>query len=126
MSEQLLITLGSTVFSGILGVIVTIYIQKKEENRRKKFLVFQQLMGYRYDIQSAEFISALNQIVVVFHDSQEVILSIKKFYESLGTSMSDQRLLELFKAVMNELQMDVSVLNDTFFMKPFQISKYSD
>jgi len=61
-------------------------------------------MGNRYTLNGDKFTEALNKILIVFNDSEDVLVALKFFYESVSSQHKDpaitnQRLLELLKAL---------------------------
>ena len=54
----------SSLLSGLIGVIVSNKYYHKNEIRRAKLQVFQQLLGNRHDLKGQSFTEALNKIFV--------------------------------------------------------------
>jgi len=71
----------SSLLSGLIGVIVSNIHYHKNEIRRTKIQVLQQLLGNRHNLKGQNFTEALNKISVVFYDSQEVLITLKGFHE---------------------------------------------
>lgn len=127
MSNTILIIISSLI-SGLIGVILTNIIYIRNEKRKLKMSIIKQLIGNRYDLLSEEFTEALNAIFIVFYDSVEVITALKEFHTDTmnshrTTEVSNQKLLDLFKALCKEMNIDPKPLNDNFFMQPFNIRK---
>ncbi|GIP08153.1 hypothetical protein J1TS5_03230 [Paenibacillus macerans] len=123
--EKLIIGLASAIISGAIAVFISTWIYKKNELRKAKLDVFRKLMGFRYDIYSKEFAEALNSIFVIFYKSDEVIVALKNFHDATisthkETSKVEAKLLELFKAISNDLGINVGAFSDNFFLMPFQ------
>lgn len=115
----------SSLLSGLIGIFVSNWYHIRSEKRKLKLEVFQQLVGNRNDIRGEKFTEAINSIFVVFHDSKEVVLALKAFHEQTKTqasvSTANQKLLDLFKAISKELNINTEPLNDNFFLEPFNI-----
>lgn len=67
---------------------------------------------------------ALNQVFPVFYGSHEVTVAIRVFKENPGET--GNRLVELVRAIMNDLQMDPAPLDDDFFLTPLVPGKKFD
>ena len=76
----------SSLLSGLIGVILSLWYYRRYENRKQKLDTFRRLLGNRFAIAITEgqesnsehsrevFFAALNEIVVVFHDSAAVLV----------------------------------------------------
>jgi hypothetical protein len=114
----------SALLSGLLGVLISNWDHKRNEIKRMKLRVLQQLMGNRYAVNGKAFLEALNQVAVVFHDSKEVITALKSVHEDVMSAqrsrdLSNQKLLELFKAMFKHLDIKTEPLTDNFFLTAF-------
>ena len=123
---QFIIILSSSLLSGLLGVIVSTWYYRRNEIRQAKFRIVQQLLGNRFDIRGLAFTEALNAVFVVFHDSQEVLLALKAFHETIiggkaQPDLANQKLMELFKAVCEDIRISPGPLTDNFFLQAFNI-----
>jgi hypothetical protein len=82
-------------------------------------------MGNRFDILEDKFTEALNRVFIVFYDAPEVITALKGFHEvTLGVKtpeLSNQKLLELFKAMLKNVAINPYPLTDTFFLQAFNV-----
>lgn len=108
---------------------------QKNERKRSKVALFQQLVGTRnvllpgpHDSTAAIiFISAVNQIFLLFHDAPAVLGSLKAFHEVVldpngSQDLKNQRLLELFKAMAKHLDINTEPLGEGFFMRAFSVN----
>ena len=121
-----MIVLISSLLSGLLSVGISTWYHHRNEIRRTKLHVLQQLLGNRHDIQGQLFTEALNQVFVVFYDSHDVLAAVKAFHEvtmsgQKSTDLANQKLLDLFKAMCKHLQINPEPLTDNFFLQPFNI-----
>lgn len=120
----LLSILASALLSGLLGVLISNWYYKRNETKRAKRMVLQQLVGNRFNVRGEAFIDAINQTFVVFYDSKEVLTALKAFHEySMSNNRIDdianQKLLDLFKAMCKHLNIETDPLTDNFFLRPF-------
>ena len=63
----------SSILSWILGVVVSIHYHNRLEKRKWKIHILEQLLENRYDIQGEKFTVALNNVLIAFNDSKEVL-----------------------------------------------------
>jgi hypothetical protein len=123
---QWILIIFPALLSGIIGVGISILYHKKADKKRNKLLLLEKLLGNRNNITGKEFSVALNSIIVLFYDSKPVIKALKAFHEntlnpSTGTDISNQKLLDLFKAMCEDLDIDHKPLTDNFFLQPFNL-----
>lgn len=113
----------SALVSGLLGVLISNWYYKRNEARRLKLKILQQLMAYRFDFHSVKFVEAMNQLPVVYHESKEVLTAFKAYYEHVRSNgdmkIGHQRLLELFKTMYKHLNINTEPLNDDIFLYLF-------
>ena len=118
------ITIIASLLSGLIGVIVSSYFYRRYENRKQKLDTLRRLLGNRFAIAEGQesnakhsredFFAALNEVLVVFHDSDSVLDALNKYHES----MSQDDRLRLFKAMCKDSKVSQE-FNDSFFEKPF-------
>jgi hypothetical protein len=65
------------------------------------------------------FYEGLNEVMVIFSDSNAVSSALIAFKAALGTPNSNDRLLDLFKAMCRDVGIEPSALNDSMFLQPF-------
>jgi hypothetical protein len=122
--------IGTSLVSGFIAVIVSIWHYKLSEIRKLKLDCFRKLLGSRYVLIPGEHSSsskeilfqALNEVVIVFSDSNKVIQALKVLHENLMGSrpeLFEDNITSLFKAMTDDLKLDRTTLNDSFFLKPF-------
>ena len=114
----------SSLSSGLIGVILSLWFYRRYESRKQKFDTLRRLLGNRFALVEGqrgtlehsreEFFAALNEVVVVFHDSSSVMDALNKYHES----KSQDNLLHLFKAICKDLKVSYD-FNDSFFQRPF-------
>jgi hypothetical protein len=124
-----LLVIVAALISGLVGVIISNRDFKKTEIRRLKIKVLQQMMGSRYEVNGKEFLGALNQVAIVFCDSKEVLTALKVVADDVMTpnrnpQLSNQRLLDLFKARFKNLDINTEPLTDNFFLTAFIPHQY--
>ena len=123
---NILVTLISSLLSGIIGVIISTYYYRKYENRKTKIDTFKNFVANRYDLKGDNFIKAINEIFVVFQDSEEVLNSLKQFHEttvSQQTALSNDHLVALFKSMCRNLNINPNKYSESMFLIPFNYRK---
>lgn len=118
----------SSLLSGLIGVIVSNKYYHKNEIRRAKLQVLQQLLGNRHDLKGQSFTEALNKILVVFYDSKEVLFALKEFHETIISSQKtkdiiDQKFLDLLKTMCIYLEINIEPLTDNYFLQAFNVKQ---
>lgn len=117
-------TIVASLLSGMIGVIVSSWRYQEFDKLKQKRDTLRRLLGNRWAITEGlerdyehfrgECFAALNEVFVVFHDSDPVIDALKKYHES----MSPDNRLRLFKAMCKDSKVSHE-FNDSFFEKPF-------
>ncbi|HLN44391.1 MAG TPA: DUF6680 family protein [Candidatus Sulfotelmatobacter sp.] len=125
--ETTILTIFASAFlSGLAGIAISEWYHKRNERRREKFEILKQLMGNRFDLGGNAFSEALNSVFIVFHDSTEVKKALMEFHRismnpSRTNTDSNQRLLELFKAMSKDLKVSTEPLTDNYFLEAYNI-----
>jgi len=109
----------AAIGGGIVGALLASKAQKKLIRRNDKKFILAQLMGFRHLGSLAdEFVTALNMIVVVWHDNTPIKQSLHRYLTATGSGQmftAGQRLDALF-ALLNLMAEDLgySLLHDDF------------
>lgn len=124
----LLSILISSLFSGIICTIISIKYYHRNEIKRAKLQILQQLLGNRHDLKGQSFTEAINKILVVFCDSKEVLFTLKAFHEIISSpqinkDVKDQKLIDLFKAMCVHLKINIEPLTDNYFLQAFNVKQ---
>lgn len=117
---------ASAFLSGLAGVAISNWYHNRNERRREKFEIFKQLIGNRNNLQGEAFSEGLNSVFIVFHDSNEVKQALMEFHRVVmrpnrTDQETNQRLLELFKAMSKNLNIITEPLTDNFFLEAYNI-----
>lgn len=123
-----MLTFLSILFSGLLGVIVSSIMYINHDKHLRKLDVARKLFRHRFHILSAEFMEALNEVFVVFHKSDTVISELVKYHTYISGKQvlvedANKRMLGLFKAISVEVKIKSNIVDDEFFLKPFNSPK---
>jgi hypothetical protein len=115
-----LITILSSLISGLIGVVISTLYYHRFEKRKTRLDTLIRFAGNRYDVKGDEFSRAANEISVVFQHSAEVIAALSTFHEKVVARQdSTDALVRLFKAMCDDLGVKYDRLNDSFFLRPF-------
>lgn len=120
---QIWITLSAALISGLGGALLSTVVYVRRENRLFKMETLKRFVANRYDLNSPEFKRALNEIVIAFNDSPEVLGVLSEFHESVvsgqGEEIKQNKLVDLFKAMCDAAKVNREQFNDSFFLIPF-------
>lgn len=122
----ILITLISSLLSGILGVVISIIYHRRTEKIRAKIETLKNFCGYRYNLRGDNFTKTLNEIFIVFQDSNNVLEKLNQFHEvivSKQTDLANDKLVSLFKAMCKNLKIDPNKYSESFFIKAFNVKE---
>jgi len=122
----ILITIISSLISGILGVIISIIYHRKTERVRAKIETLKGFCGYRYNLKGDDFTKILNEIFIVFQDSKDVLEKLNQFHEiivSQQTELANDKLISLFKAMCRDLKINPDKYSESFFLKAFNVKE---
>lgn len=106
-----LLEVFATLMSGIIAVIITIYVQNRNEKIKMKSDVFMKLMAHKGAKQfSKEYIEAMNNIIVVYKDDSEVIKKLKEFHDLVYNKLpsEDTTILEKIDKIVDEIAMEMA------------------
>ena len=116
----ILVTIISSLISGIVGVIISAAYYRHHEKQRTKIETFKRFFSNRYDLKGDEFTRAINEIFVVFHGSEEVRSTLREYHQLVTERRSSEdALLKLNKVMCKDVKISFDKFNDSFFLKPF-------
>lgn len=120
--EAITITVISSLLSGLAGVFVSTWVFYKLERHKQKLDLARRLLGNRFNVKGDAFSCALNEVIGVFADSEDVLSKMKSFHDSLqanGATNADSALIDFLKAVCRASGLTQATLNDAYLLKPF-------
>lgn len=134
----MIITVISSLFSGILATCITLLVTSIQRNRQEKYNfkleVFKEIIAYRTDIvagckPTGNFQRSLNQIFIAYNDCPVVLKAFESFRKSVMYRSSDKKenekiidnLVVLLKEMAKSIKIDYSFSNDDLFTKPVYI-----
>jgi hypothetical protein len=121
-NEAIAVALVSSLLSGLIGVGVSCWFFYRLERHKLKLDLARRLLGHRYSISGDQFSAAMNEVFVVFADSQEVLQRMEGLYETLpapGKPNADGAFTDFLKAVCRDAGLTQATLNDAYFIKTF-------
>jgi len=122
----IIVTVVSPLLSGLVGMIILTVYYRRYEKRRTKIDTFKRFFANRYDLRGDEFSRAINEIFVIFHDSEEVLSSLRAYHQRVTNRQdSEGELLRLHKAMCNDVKIRFDKFNDSFFLRPFNTRRDS-
>jgi len=109
--------------ASVATYFITRHQSQLDHRRRLRRDFATRLISYRFDLKGEEFTSALNGAALVFADSPRVAEAIRAFHVEITDErrpdVSEAKLLELFRSVMNEVDIPASDFTDQFLLRPF-------
>jgi hypothetical protein len=120
--DNLWIVVTASLLSGLIGVIVTLTVQKYTAKRTEKMFLFKTLMSLRFVGVSHEKTRALNLIEVIFYDAADVISAWRTLYDSFAkqdaeySEIQDNTLLLLTAMAkhLNYKNLDWSIIKKSY------------
>ncbi|HEU3653337.1 DUF6680 family protein [Streptococcus pneumoniae] len=117
----------SIITSGIIGVFISEYYQRKTLVKKMKRDFVTELFANRYMLKESylgdgnELNRSLGKIPIIFSDNEEVI----NCYDNLLSVTNDKNFLKLIKSVCKDknVNIDISNWDDEMIMKTLSIGK---
>lgn len=114
------ITIASSLLSGFIGVSVSTIYYRRFETKKFKMDTVKKFVANRYDLKGDEFSRALNEIFLVFNNSEKVMVELEAFHSKITTGQpADDSLVGLMRALCIEVDIDSTKFKDSFFLHPF-------
>lgn len=135
--EAIIITLISSIISGILATAITLYVNYKKEQIKVKRDLVDDVFGYRYQlsangvhIDKSGIMKALNRIPIVFDDNEEVLKAYDKLHDVASMNLDptvrnmkmDDALITLYKEMCKAAGIKVSNWNDSRIKNIFNVN----
>lgn len=126
--ETIIITLVSSILSGILGVVISSIFYSRLERRKIKIETARKMFGSRHSISGKEFQESINEIMIVFSDSQRVVDLVQDLFKVVSTPLSarspqaaDEALIKLMKGICEDIGIKYKNLPDSYYLKFFEV-----
>ena len=126
--EAIIITLISSAISGILGVVISSWFYSRLERRRIKIETARKMFGNKHAMSGREFQESINEIIIVFSDSQDVVDKVQRLFEVVETPLpsrapdaAEEALIKLMKAVCTDVGIKYKNLPDSYYLKYFGV-----
>lgn len=101
---DIIITVLSVVFSGVVATVITILYQKFSGEQTAKRRVFETAVSYRFFISEEENVKLLNSIDVIFHKNQKVRQAWKSYMDEADKPSSNpQQLNDRYIKLLEEM-----------------------
>jgi len=96
------------LFSPLIAVLVTVWLNNREHKRKDRLEIFKTLMMCRENNSNMDFVRAVNSIDVVFHDVAPVREAWKNLNDAYHTNTPDFKKIQdnhtkLLEVMANEL-----------------------
>ena len=101
---DIIVTVLSVVFSGVVATVITILYQKFSGEQTAKRRVFETAVSYRFFISEEENVKSLNSIDVIFHKNQKVRQAWKSYMDEADKPSSNpQQLNDRYIKLLEEM-----------------------
>ena len=101
---DIIVTVLSVVFSGVVATVITILYQKFSGEQTAKRRVFETAVSYRFFISEEENVKSLNSIDVIFHENQKVRQAWKSYMDEADKPSSNpQQLNDRYIKLLEEM-----------------------
>jgi hypothetical protein len=125
--ETIIVALISSLLSGLVGVLVSFYFFNRLEKRKLKTETARKMFASKHDIASSAFNEAMNEVMIVFSDSDEVISAMEELWQTLNTPISsrapsaaDEKLVKLMKCMCRDIGIEHKKLPDAYYLRYFR------
>jgi hypothetical protein len=126
--ETIILTLVSSIVSGILGVVISSIFYSRLERRKIKLETARKMFGSKHAISGKEFQEAINEVMIVFSDSQDVVDRVQNLFEVVSTPLparapkaADEALIKLMKAMCKNIGIKYKNVPDSYYLKFFGV-----
>ncbi len=120
--EAILITIVSSLISGLAGVAIAAWFFYRIERYKLKLDLARRLFGYRHSIVGEGFSTAMNEVFVIFAGEDDVIQQMGRLYaaiETPGKPNLEIVFADFLKSVAKSAGLGKAKLNDAYFIKTF-------
>lgn len=124
MQTPIWLTILTALISGLVTLLVSTYFYVRHERRKEKLSILREIMGNRHGLvpagnaeAKARFFQALNSAFAVFHGSKAVVEALHDFKKH--KNRSSDNVTQLIRRMSEDLKIDTSYLEDSFFDEPF-------
>ncbi len=115
-TTTIVITVLTALLSGLAGALLSTAVYVSREKRTFKVNTLKKFAANRYAIMGDDFTKALNEIFVVFNDSEEVMNALSDFHRIVttrqGNTQANDGLVRLYKAMCNNASYENNIRLD--------------
>jgi hypothetical protein len=117
---QFLFTVFLALASGIAGSALTVWFMARIEDRKLKIDTLRRMLGNRDELTGAAFCSAINEVLVVFRNDEEVLAALRNLHQIASTPFKpniEDALVVLLKAAAKACKLSPTSIPDTAFLQ---------
>lgn len=118
------VTIISSLLSRLVGVLVSFYFFQRLERRKMKLETARKLFGGKHHMAGKEFQEAMNEVMVVFSDSDVVIAAMDDLWSTLQTprdklspEVANDKMVKLMKALCRDIGIKYKDLPDAYYLR---------
>ena len=123
--SEIIIAFITALISGLVATVVSNIYYSKKQNMQLKIELIKNILGYAYEMTEKykadeyHIIKYLNQIYIIFNDSEEVMEAATRYKES----STNENFITMIKRMCDDTEIKYSKINDSFIDKPFTMNK---
>ncbi|MBS5937125.1 DUF6680 family protein [Clostridium sp.] len=124
-NSEITIAVITALISGLVATVINNIYYSREQKRQLKRELIKNILGYAYEMtgkyESNEYniIKYLNQIYIIFNDSEEV-MEAATIYKSYPTN---ENFITMIKRMCDDAKIKYNKINDSFIDSPFMMNK---
>lgn len=116
------ITIVSSIISGFLATIITLFVNHRAEVKRIKRELVDDIFGYRYLLSDkmqghgcdkSPLNRAFNRVPIIFNKNPKILEAYYKFFDTTDAQIKNDALITLYKEMCNDIGIDVENWNDS-------------
>src|SRR5690625_3800804 len=105
----------SAIIGALLGALVAAWLYRKESRRQTKIDSVKRLVSNRFDLTGSEFTQVLNEVIVIFADSEKTIKALDTFRQK----RSNNNLVQLWREMSDAAKIPHKHISDELFLTAF-------
>lgn len=107
----------SAIIGALLGALAAARLYRKESKRQTKIDTVKRLVSNRFDLTGAEFTQVVNEVLVIFADSEKTIRALDNFRQK----RSDENLIQLWREMSDAAKIPHDHISDDLFLTAFNV-----
>lgn len=107
----------SAIIGALLGALAAAWLYRKESRRQTKVDTVKRLVSNRFNLTGSEFTKVINEVLVIFADSEKTIKALDTFRQE----RSNNNLVQLWREMSDAAKIPHDHISDELFLTAFNI-----